>query len=239
MAEVVLTEECTWDCVCAATGAAECAHIRPRLAELDCSDAIVGLLWQGINKRTFSITRTLKGANASCKLAMPGSRYLHIAYRVPLPNGDSRCLFTDDAPLNTDSLDSPIASAFGGLLLTWPSPEFSVEHAQTLTSNVVQAAESFGLTYRDVLYHPSSSDNILHSWAIYWREGCRDAAETLGALLADIQSIVEPSVYREMLRERDRDDRTPYDIASAKFGATSDFARLFQLTGPKSAAATE
>ena len=186
------------------------------------------------NTHYIRVVRKLTPQDATCKLALTDKpdHILMIAYHVAQPGGDKHELLSAMVPIY-DTNSSVIPAAFGAILKAtpWPVSTLTVERAQSLVSDVVRAAESFGLTYRDVFQ--SRTGNVLHNWAGCWMV----SDEVMRALLAGAQSA-EPSAYRQMLNEPNQYGKTPYETAVAR-NTFSNHARLFQPIGPKSAAATE
>lgn len=263
MAVVALAEKFAWYCACSTSAQEECPHIRARLSEIGCNDAAVhrGVGVYGDPKRVFVISRALLDGAASCKLLAlsPDSAecrrvtgwpsplaqwQLALCYRsaaqpIDRPPLAQRSVYLRDLG-GMDADTAPAAAAFALLFFTAPYAKFTVENIRTYVSDIVRAAETYGLTYRDVLFSSRYSGNLLHVWAS-WQSQYIDGVEVMRAVLTDIQTEAERAgldVYRRMLAERNDAGLTPYDLA-VQWGHTPEIARLFQLTGPKSAAGAE
>lgn len=244
--EIQLTEYYEWRCTCQDTLGSnlECVRIRPALAEIGCDDAKVNshTLHHGDQAfGSFIISRRLTSANASCKLrtmANCNTWRLGIQHEVRHSNSDysmfCRSVRYDD---NGDKItDDKTAFSLAFSELVGPTAE--VVSAATIwsenhVSDVLWAAESFGLTYRDIMYSRGPSGNLLHKWADF--AGLTNPFSVIDPILEGVRTVVEPSEYRQMMSERNGDGDTPYDIAIRRHGADSPIARLFQLTGVKSA----
>lgn len=240
MGVVIVTEEYSWRCTCTSADQAECPKIRPYLAEIGCSDAKVEDCSVSATHQTYEIIRYM---DADTPPAMSTKWRAGVAYFTSLPRGgDLELLFhaTAIAPPteSNDRFRRAVALAFEQLLFSAPIARFNSESVLTLVGDVVQAAESFGLAARDVLYNSQRSGSILHAWAHYSYLGhMTDSDEIKRAVATGVQTVVGPNVYRQMLRECNADGDTPYDLVCKRHDAASETARAFQLTGPKSAAA--
>ena len=251
MGKVVLTEECTWRCTCQSPTyplKTKCAAIRLALAKLDCVDALVWCIdfeyeENGAMVRHFRIKRAVSsehGADSVYKLRAlaNGTWRLEIEYCVEVFERDmTYTLFLLRTDPDHDGSIAPLSLAFGGLLFSGPQFHLPSRHLARIVSDVTRAAESFGLTYRNVVRCPGAGPgNLLHKWCTFWNAERPDNEDVARVLLGDMQAVVEPHEYRQMLNERDASGETPYDIVARILGATSPTARLFQPTGPKSAA---
>ena len=248
--EIELGECYTWGCFCQDTlvSRSECVHLRSALAALGCDDAAVRLT--SVNYKHFQtgqpygrfvVDRAL--TNTSIKLrGLPNEDVwrLSVQCRLVDPNSSdyyhfsSWARFTPDGDKIEDGRTAT-ASAFGKPVRATSEVLGALHWSPTFVSEVLQAAESFGLTHRDVLC--SRSGNFLHNWADF--DACSRPDLAVSEMLASVQLAVEPHDYRQLLSERDDNGETPYEVAARYHGATSEVARLFQLTGPKSAAGGE
>ena len=240
--EIWLAEEHVWCCTCQDTLStrSECARIRPALAELGCDDASVKCTNVDAARGTFTIARVLTASSESFKLKaisnikrwtlkifckiVGTTNYYEFYKTVYWMPGNEYKQPEDDR--------SAIAKAFGGLVGVSINAVTAANWTPAFVSEVLRAAESFGLTHRDVMSRRSG--NFLHKWAAhsYLDHG-------VGSVLRSTRAAVEPRAYRQLLSERDERGETPYEIAARRLGASSEVARLFQLTGPKSASGVE
>lgn len=233
MAAVQVTERAEWICRCS-DDEVECPHLRPRLAELACDDALVTpATFNTIDARDakfYLIDRRVTPSDSAFKLESLGDWRIQCKYRdmcsVSLIKGSS-------SPPSSD-LRECLSYAFSALLVHLNHPYMDTWQ-RTAIRDTVTSAEEFGIPPQVILRAPDH--NILHVLAS--KTNIDGLLRTVASMCEEVRDIVEPDEFRQMILARDSTGRTPRDYATTYAAGESDLLRLLQPIGPKSAAGAE
>lgn len=231
MGRAQCVEFAAWRCRCSAL---QCPQLVARLAELGCNNALISKMRpHASGETTYHVHAPIDIGDVRYKLTTLDA--WHASLKCRAPENGKWYLISD--PSDTVTIPSLVVSHdLVQLFTTIGRGMYDDTHTppHTAIRDVMESAEAYGIDPSVVLRYPRY--NILHSLATVSRPA--KMYEMTAALIRQVQDVVSPSDFRQMLVSRDAKGRTPHDIA-AGYDRTSDTARLFQPIGPKSAAGAE